>query len=148
MYFLEEVTPTNGGTLVMPGSHKGNLAPDDVYDTTDTVAASGPAGTCLVFESRLWHATGPNTTPGSERPVVLLFFMRPFVRQQENFILSIREDVEKTLSDKVKGYLGWKSTGSMGGVEGKTKDGTIVKRPENPIGRLGDDKPQIPAGLL
>lgn len=129
----------------MPGSHKGNLAPDDVYDTADTVAAAGPAGTCLVFESRLWHGTGPNTVPGSERPVLLVFFMRPFVRQQENFFLSMREDVYSSLSDKLKGYFGWRSTGSMGGVQGKTKDGAIVERPVNPIGRLGDAQPQVRA---
>jgi len=104
----------------------------------------GPAGTCLVFESRLWHATGANTTPGSEKPVIYVFFVRAFVRQQENFILSLREYVEASISDKIKGYLGWRSSGTIGGVEGKTKDGTIVKRPEKPIDRLGDDKPQIP----
>jgi ectoine hydroxylase-related dioxygenase (phytanoyl-CoA dioxygenase family) len=44
----------------------------------------GPAGTVLVFESRLWYATGPNRMTSGERPVVLLFFMRSFVRPQAN----------------------------------------------------------------
>ncbi len=137
MFFLSDVTPEVGGTLVMPGSHKGNFAPDDPYDAhSDTVAAAGPAGTCLVFESRLWHATGSNTVPGTERPVIIVFFMRPFVRQQENFALSLRDDVLETLSDKVKGYLGFRCVGTMGGVEGKTRDGTIVQKVKNPVGVL------------
>jgi ectoine hydroxylase-related dioxygenase (phytanoyl-CoA dioxygenase family) len=61
----------------MPGSHKGEYAPDNPYDHSDCVAAEGPAGTCMVFESRIWHGTGPNTEPGTERPVLIAFFMRP-----------------------------------------------------------------------
>lgn len=138
MFFLTDVTPELGGTLVMPGSHRGNLAPDDPYDAhTDTVAASGPAGTCMVFESRLWHATGSNTVPGSERPVVIVFFMRPFVRQQENWALSLREDVLERCGERVKGWLGFRVVGSMGGVEGRVRDGGIVGRVERPIGVLG-----------
>lgn len=141
MYFLEDVTPENGGTLVMPGSHLGNWAPDDPYDPVDTVAAAGPAGTCMVFESRLWHATGSNTIPGSERPVLLVFFTRSWMRQQENFSLSLKDEVYDHVSDKVKGYLGFRTTGSIGGVQTKTKNGDIVKRPEQAefIGVMGGE---------
>ncbi len=142
MYFLEDVSEENGGTLVMPGSHKGNWAPDDPYDPVDTVAAAGPAGTCMVFESRLWHATGANKMPqdsGSERPVILVFFTRPWMRQQENYSLSVKEDVLAACSDKVKGFLGFKTSGSIGGVQTKKKDGEIVRRPKEDefIGVLG-----------
>ena len=131
MYFLEDVTPENGGTLVMPGSHKGNVAPDDTESHVDTVAAAGPAGTCLVFESRLWHATGPNTTKDQERPVILVFFVRPWMRQQENFALSIKEDILEKCSDRIKGFLGFRITGSLGSVQNPfgAKDGSIVRRP-------------------
>ena len=141
MYFLEDVTEDNGGTLVMPGSHKGNWAPDDPHSTDDTVAAAGPAGACMVFESRLWHGTGANKKLGSERPVILVFFVRAWMRQQENFALSVKDDVLKKCSDKVKGYLGWRTTGSIGGVQGRAKDGTIVERPKEGefIGVLGGE---------
>jgi ectoine hydroxylase-related dioxygenase (phytanoyl-CoA dioxygenase family) len=29
MFFLEDVNEQNGGTLVMPGTHQGNWAPED-----------------------------------------------------------------------------------------------------------------------
>lgn len=140
MYFLTDVTPENGGTLVMPGSHKGNLAPDDPWDPVDTVAAAGPAGTCMVFESRLWHATGANSTPGSERPVILQFFVRPWVRQQENFSLSLKDDVFEKCSNRVKAFLGYKMSGSIGSVQGfGGTEGSIVRRPRGDeyIGELG-----------
>ena len=142
MYFLVDVNEQNGGTLVMPGSHKGNWAPDDPFDPVDTVAAAGPAGTCMVFESRLWHATGANRMPQdseSERPVILAFFTRPWMRQQENFSLSVKDEVLETCSDKVKGYLGFKTSSSIGGVQTYRKPGTIVRRPKDDefIGVLG-----------
>jgi ectoine hydroxylase-related dioxygenase (phytanoyl-CoA dioxygenase family) len=131
MYFLEDVTPENGGTLVMPGSHRGQVAPDDTDNHVDCVSASGPAGTCMVFESRLWHATGANTTKDVERPVILIFFSRPWMRQQENFALSIKEDVLERCSDRVKGFMGFRVTGSLGSVQNPfgAADGSIVRRP-------------------
>ena len=93
-----------------------------------TVAAEGPAGTALVFESRLWHATGPNEMTSGERPVILLFLMRSFIRQQENNFLSIRPEVEAKLSDRVRAMLGYQTTGALGGIEGDVREGHFVER--------------------
>lgn len=133
MWFLTDVTAENGGTRVYPGSHIGNIAPSDPFSVEGSVAAEGPAGTALVFESRLWHATGPNTTT-DERPVVLMFFMRSFIRQQENNFLSIRPEVEANLSDKVRKMLGYMTDGAFGGVEGEVREGHFVERMMNPVG--------------
>jgi hypothetical protein len=134
MWFLSDVTRENGGTRVFPGSHLGPVAPSDLFDIDGTVAAAGPAGTALVFESRLWHCTGPNEKKTGERPVILMFFMRQFVRQQENNFLSIRPEVERGLTDKVREYLGYRTTGALGGVEGKVLAGTWAAKVENPVG--------------
>jgi ectoine hydroxylase-related dioxygenase (phytanoyl-CoA dioxygenase family) len=88
-WFLDDVTEENGGTRILVGTHKGRIAPDDLYDTTGTVAAEGPAGTALVFDSRLWHCTGPNMAAGGERKLLLTFMNRYFIRPQENAFLSM-----------------------------------------------------------
>ncbi|KIV99768.1 uncharacterized protein PV09_08574 [Verruconis gallopava] len=140
-FFLDDVSAENGGTLVMPGSHRGNLAPDDPWDPKDTIAASGPAGSCMVFESRLWHATGANRIPGSQRPVLLLYFTRPWMRQQENFSLSLMDEVYEKCSDRVKAFLGFKMAASVGSVQGfGGKNGSITRRPraDEYIGILGE----------
>ncbi|KAJ4374014.1 hypothetical protein N0V83_002753 [Neocucurbitaria cava] len=95
MWFLTDVNEENGGTRILPKSHNGLVAPDNMFDIAGTMFASGPAGTCLVFESRLWHATGPNVAKEGEgeRPVILQFYVRHFVRPQENFTLSVDEEV-------------------------------------------------------
>ncbi|KAK5019944.1 hypothetical protein BJ546DRAFT_599720 [Cryomyces antarcticus] len=134
MWFLTDVTRENGGTRVFPGSHIGPIAPADLFNIDGTVAAAGPAGTALVFESRLWHCTGPNEMKTGERPVILLFFMRSFIRQQENNFLSLRAEVEANLSDRHKEFLGYVATGAVGGVEGKVLAGTYASKVEKPVG--------------
>ncbi|KAK8091594.1 hypothetical protein PG997_001955 [Apiospora hydei] len=119
MWYLADITERNGGTRVFPGSHVGQVAPADLFDLDGTVAAEAPAGSALVFESRLWHATGPNRETEGERPVVMMFFMRSFVRQQENNFLSLRFEVEAKLSERAKRMLGFCTTGALGGVEGR-----------------------------
>jgi hypothetical protein len=133
MWFLTDVNDENGGTRVMPGSHLGDQAPDDQFDLTDTVAAEGPAGTALVFDTRLWHSTGPNRTKTGERPVVILFLMRAFIRPLENSFLSLDREVEKTLTEKARALLGFRVTAALGGVEGRTRDGKMVQRVDKPI---------------
>lgn len=98
--------------------------------------AEGPAGTALVFESRLWHATGANRAQSGERPVILLFFMRSFVRPQENAYLTLRKDVEQRLPDRQKAFLGFRTAPGIGGLEGNTLEGFYVSRREDAVGRL------------
>lgn len=144
MWFLTDVTAENGGTRVFPGSHIGAIAPDDPFNIDGTVAAEGPAGTALVFESRLWHATGPNTMTSGERPVILMFFMRSFIRQQENNFLSIRPEVEATMSDRVRRMFGWCTDGAFGGIEGEVREGHFVKKLTNPVGPFRDSHQYTP----
>lgn len=135
MFYLEDVTEQNGGTRVYPGSHLGQIAPPDIFTVEGTAAAAAPAGSALVFESRLWHATGPNTEAAGERPVILLFFMRSFIRQQENNFLSLRKDVWPKLSDRVKRMLGFYTTGALGGVDGEVREGLFVEWKEG-VGKM------------
>ncbi|ETN44190.1 uncharacterized protein HMPREF1541_10740 [Cyphellophora europaea CBS 101466] len=149
MYFLEDVSADNGGTYIMPGSHKGEFAPDDPYRHEEVVCAEGKAGTCLVFESRLWHATGRNVRGEGERPVLLAFFVRSWMRQAEQFVLSVRDEVVQGASDRVKGFMGWRCTGLVGGVQGKWKDGAIVRRPvgDEVVGVLGGEDRSLGDGV-
>ncbi|OQV06343.1 hypothetical protein CLAIMM_10921 [Cladophialophora immunda] len=144
MWFLTDVTAENGGTRVFPGSHLGAIAPDDPFNIDGTVAAEGPAGTALVFESRLWHATGPNKMTSGERPVILMFFMRSFIRQQENNFLTIRPEVEASMSDRVRKMLGWCTDGAFGGIEGEIREGQFVKKIANPVGPFRDSHRYTP----
>jgi hypothetical protein len=138
MWYLTDITDENGATRVFPGSHIGAIAPDNPFVIDGTVPAAAPAGTALVFESRLWHAPGMNKLTPGDRPVILMFFMRSFVRSQENNFLSIRPEVEATISDRVRSMLGFVTAGGLGGVEGAVDEGIHVRRLENPVGPFRD----------
>ena len=134
-FFLDEVTDANGGTRIAPCSGERGMAPDNPFSIEGTIAAEGPPGAALLWDSRVWHGTGPNRTDGL-RHVILLYFNRHFMRAQENFSLSLRDDVKAGLSDRVRTMLGFRVTNTLGGVEGP-KEGSLVDRPAEPIGRLG-----------
>ncbi|KAK8044027.1 Phytanoyl-dioxygenase [Apiospora rasikravindrae] len=128
LFYLEDVTEKNGATRVYPGSHLGQVAPEDIFTVEGSAPAEAPAGTALIVDSRIWHATGPNREESGERPLILLFFMRSFIRQQENNFLSLRRsDVWPKLSDRHKRMLGFYTTGALGGVDGEVREGVFVE---------------------
>ncbi|KAK7943846.1 uncharacterized protein PG986_012959 [Apiospora aurea] len=123
LFYLEDVTEKNGATRVYPGSHLGQI-----FTVEGSAPAEAPAGTALIVDSRIWHATGPNREEAGERPLILLFFMRSFIRQQENNFLSLRRsDVWPKLSDRHKRMLGFYTTGALGGVDGEVREGLFVE---------------------
>ena len=68
LWLLSPFTKENGGTFVVPGSHRANNNPsgDNGIDASQPfpteMQVTGPAGSVLVFDSRLWHAIAPNRT--------------------------------------------------------------------------------------
>ncbi len=134
MWMLTDFTEDNGATRIVPGSHK-RESPDRGVDQAETVAAVGPAGTAMVFDGRLWHGTGANTTD-EPRIGILSYFCRPFIRQQENFTMSLAPEVVEQCSPELLGLLGFKTWATLGMVEG-TIHGTLNPRPEAFVTELG-----------
>jgi hypothetical protein len=69
LWMLSPFESANGGTLIVPGSHRRPTNPTDRKSGVDPKSfvagetqATGPAGSVLVMDSRLWHATAPNGT--------------------------------------------------------------------------------------
>ena len=70
IWMLTDFSAKNGGTLLIPGSHRSSDNPSkgDIEDIdrdapypTETYAA-GTAGSVLLYDSRLWHAVAPNNS--------------------------------------------------------------------------------------
>lgn len=68
LWMLSPFSAENGGTLVVPQSHHspnnptGNNGIDPHAAHPDEIHVCGQAGDVLLFDSRLWHASAPNTT--------------------------------------------------------------------------------------
>ena len=79
IWMLSPFTEENGGTRVVPGSHRSpdnpttnnGVPPDKPYATEMNVR--GSSGSVLVMDSRLWHATAANTSPDPRVAVVVRY---------------------------------------------------------------------------
>jgi ectoine hydroxylase-related dioxygenase (phytanoyl-CoA dioxygenase family) len=116
IWMLDDFTEANGATRVVPRSHVWSCDPHAQLRPA-TVAATGPAGGVLVFDGRLWHGTGANRTD-SPRHGIVMHFCRPFIRQQDNFSLSLAPDVLRELTPEERALLGFRVWKTLGGVEG------------------------------
>lgn len=79
-WMLSDFRADNGATHVMPGSHRVPDHPRDGTEHGDPMEAMagemrliGKAGTVAVCDSRLWHASGANTSRDTRVAVVVRF---------------------------------------------------------------------------
>jgi Phytanoyl-CoA dioxygenase (PhyH) len=116
LWFLDDISDANGGTRVFPGSHLVNVGPDNIFVSDGTVAAEGPAGTALVFDTRLWHGTGANRTDRNRHVLISLFY-RAWMRPQINPFTSIHPEVAATFDERLQVLHGYRCTSTHGGRE-------------------------------
>jgi ectoine hydroxylase-related dioxygenase (phytanoyl-CoA dioxygenase family) len=90
---LSPFSVENGGTFVLPGSHRsptnptaGN-GPDPHKSLPTEQNATGAAGSVLVMDSRLWHATAPNRSADPRVALAVryaLWWLNPEVLRPES----------------------------------------------------------------
>lgn len=129
LWMLSPFTDDNGGTLVVPGSHRttnnptgdNGMLPGAPHPTEMQVC--GAPGSVLVMDSRVWHATAPNRS-GEPRVAVVVRYapwwlnldvLRPGSADRirmvdepgktENEVPAIPADVYDSLPDDVKPLL-------------------------------------------
>ena len=108
---LDDFTEANGATRIVPGSHRLNRAPRSDEAGVATVPLEAPAGSIVVFESRVWHKTGFNRTPDQRRAGVFAWYTKPIYRAQENWFLSLSPSFKDFASDDMLVLLGYVSEG-------------------------------------
>lgn len=127
MWMVTEFTEANGATRVVPGSHLSGRQPDaSVPHKVPTVAATGPAGTAIVFDARLWHGAAANTGSAARFGITTVS-CGPQFRPLENYTRGLRKEVFARCSPKSLQRLGfapWSSYGHTGDPEARvTADG-------------------------
>ena len=110
---ITDVDEKNGGTLLIPGSHTVLAAAvrqrKPVGKLPPAINLDAEAGTMVIIDGRVLHGTGINHTD-SPRIVMLNAMQKPYLRQQENWILSVRPEVLQRASPKLLHRMGYQAT--------------------------------------
>lgn len=104
VYVLEDMTETNGCTVVVPGSHVSGRYTDRELARTESLTAK--AGDLVIWDSRLWHGTRQNTD-GSSRWALIATFTSWWIKQSMDMTRSLPEDIYRQLTDRQKAMLGF-----------------------------------------
>ena len=115
VYIMQDVNEVNGGTLVIPTSHR--LVSDtppgkEVGPLPPAVNVEAKGGTVMLMDGRVLHGTGVNHTD-EWRYIMTNSNVKPWMRQQENWQLSVSPEVLKKASDKLLQRMGYFSSGLL-----------------------------------
>lgn len=117
LWMLDDFTEANGATRVVPGTQDAGRWPGEDEDIA-TLPATGPAGTLMVWDGRLWHGTGVNQTD-DPRHGLIVAYGAGFLRSQENHTISVRPDVIEQSSPELRELMGFKPWMGLGMVDGQ-----------------------------
>ena len=109
VWMLDDFTPDNGATRMVPGSHKWGRRPQDVLEDPlaphpDEVLLTGRAGSIAVMNAHMWHA---GTANGSAAPRLAMhaFYCRRDKPQQQYQKKLLRPEVQNALSADLRRIL-------------------------------------------
>jgi hypothetical protein len=142
LWLISANSPENGGTRMVPGSHKWPPVRPGLMNSAAGQAiaqsVSAPAGTLIVYDGRVWHGNGLNRG-AAVRSNVAIPYAQPWVRPQENHQYSLREEVFGKLSPRQRSMLGFGHFGTLGGHDGSSVSSAPFDRTRESIGMLSAD---------
>ena len=109
VWMLDDFTPENGATRVVPGSHRWGQRPQDVLGDPlaphpDEILVTGTAGTVAVMNAHLWHAGTANRT-SRPRLAMHAFYCRRDKPQQLYQKHWLRPEVQASLPADLRDLL-------------------------------------------
>jgi ectoine hydroxylase-related dioxygenase (phytanoyl-CoA dioxygenase family) len=108
IFVLDDFSPQNGATRMVPGSYKLGHGPEPEKEYDDVIQLSARKGDIVIFHGATWHGNGANCSD-QERMILLGFFCRSFIKtQQDNFKLATPKVVERA-TPTLKRLLGFDS---------------------------------------
>ena len=118
IYILQDVNEENGGTLIVPGSHHLYCEGGGKFGKVPPpINLEAPAGTIMLMDGRVLHGGAVNKSDRL-RYIITNSVVRPFIRQQESFHLTIRPGILKQANPKFLWRCGFQATAGRSMVEG------------------------------
>ncbi len=103
IWALDDFTPDNGATMIVPGSHTWPAGRRPSAD--EFVPVVMPAGSVLVYSGRLWHHAGANRSRATRRALICEH-IAPWLRPGDNHILATGVDGLAALSPQLRRLAG------------------------------------------
>ena len=103
LFCVDDFTIENGGTFVLPGTHKNETFPSKNYIQKNARQIEAKSGSFIVLDCMIFHSGGYNKTNSMRRAVNHVFNI-PFFKQQINIPLNM---AGRTLSSEDKEILGF-----------------------------------------
>ena len=81
LFCIDDFTEENGGTFILPGSHKYDEFPSSSFALKHQTQLSVKAGTLLILDSMMFHRCGYNNSSKMRRSISQIFTLPPFKQQ-------------------------------------------------------------------
>ncbi len=109
IWLLDDFTPENGATRVIPGSQKWKQLPQQALANPsakhpEEVLVLGPAGSVVVMNTHAWHGGTANLTNGHRRALHIFYCRRDLPQQQYQKKL-LRPETQAHLTPQLRGLL-------------------------------------------
>ena len=105
VWMLDDFSPENGGTRVVPGTHRSGLPhPASDADVKYYVQPTAPAGSVLIFNGQCWHAGGANRG-SANRHALFAHYRKRMLMFQYDPHEGFPADWYRLLSDRQKEIL-------------------------------------------
>lgn len=109
VWMLDDFTPDNGATRMVPGSHTWGTRPQDVVEDTmaphpDEILLTGKAGSIAVMNAHMWHGGTANRT-SAPRLAMHGFYCRRDKPQQQYQKQLLRPEVQAGLEGELRSLL-------------------------------------------
>ena len=108
IFALTDFTAENGATVIAPGSHRWPGAMPEVQPE-QTCQAVMPAGAALLYNGKVIHGGGANTTSDQWRIGLHAGFVLGWLRAEENHQLTTSLDTARRLPEHAQRMLGFRS---------------------------------------
>ena len=126
LWAIDDFSADNGGTLMVPGSHRWGDERPDAY--TDVVPLEMPAGSVAIYPGTFWHAGGANVTDAFRLGISIQYCVS-WARQQESYLLEFPPERARELSPRLRALLGYSiGPAFMGHVDGRHPE-KLVEHP-------------------
>jgi ectoine hydroxylase-related dioxygenase (phytanoyl-CoA dioxygenase family) len=107
IWALSDFTRENGGTEVIPGSHRWQTPPPSQEEMEPLgVALELEPGSVAIFPGTLYHRAGANHSDGP-RLGLTIQYCQPWLRQLENLMLGVPPALAAGYSERIQALVGY-----------------------------------------